>query len=150
MKLNLNSKQARFITFSILQPYQFPLALLNNRPYTAQGKEWKKFVSLQKWVKSNLLVESETEYKKGELIKFKVKEDDQIVVGIKVGTGKDALVEVLKYYEPIGMLPEWIEAYGNLISILEEKDAQVDDFNEEINEDDEEDEEEKEKKEKDE
>lgn len=134
MKLELTPKQARFITFSILQPYQFPLTLLNNRPYATQGKEWKKFVSLQKWVKSNILVENETEYKKGDLVKFKVKEDDIIYAGIKVGTGKDALVEVLKYYEPIGMLPEWIEAYGNLMSVLEEKDAQLDDFSEEIKE----------------
>lgn len=132
MKLELTPKQARFIVFSVLQPYQFPLALLNNRPYPVQSKEWKKFVSLQKWVTSNLLVEGETQYKKGDLFKYKVKEDDQINVGIKVGTGKDFLIEVLRYYESIGMLPEWIEAYGNLISMLEEKDSQVDDFNEEI------------------
>jgi len=145
MKLDLTPSQVQFIVISVLNPYQFPINSYGIKPYSPQGKEWKKLSSLRKWVTQNLIIEPN--YKRGELVSWKTR-DENVAVGIKDGTGKDVLIEVLKHYEVIGVLTEWVDSYGPLMNTLKGENVAIDDFNDEIKENELEKEKEKKKEEK--
>lgn len=131
MKLELTPIQVNFIVATVINPYVLPLNSYGLKPYSPGSKDWKKLSSLRKWVIKNLL--TDTVYKKGELSTWKTSEEN-ITVGIKDGTGKDTLIEVLKHYEVIGVLTEWVDSYGPLINKLKGETIEIDDFTEDTKE----------------
>ena len=130
MRFKLSKDAVWLLTRMIKSPMQLPLTQANMvhqsgmpRQFTSPDrKHAKKVELLQKWLEDKVLEAVTEDKEKPENRAWRPKDFE----GSLTQTYIEILQEIVKFYEPIGMLAENVKVYGELADALDGKEHKLD------------------------